>query len=74
MRLVARARAREDISDIVGTVVKVFGVREDRFLVAFLIVLDTCKYTKRLQSLIYMGCLRHCRGTSSDEDTLYFAN
>ena len=35
MRLAAEVRAREDISDIVGTSVEVFGESQDQSLVAF---------------------------------------
>ena len=61
MRLAAKVRAREDISDIVGTSVEVL-------VVAFLIVYMAFIKTPRLQSLICMGRLCHCR-RASDEDT-----
>ena len=57
MRLVARAKVQEDIFNIVNTIVEVFSIREDQFLVAFLIV---------------YRCLYYYRGFSSNKDTLYF--
>ena len=61
MRLAAKVRAREDISDIVGTSVEVL-------VVAFLIIYMAFIKTLRLQSLIYMGRLCHYR-RASNEDT-----
>ena len=39
---------------------------------AFLIIHNTYKYTKRLQSLIYIGCFYYYRGANNNKDTLYF--
>jgi len=54
----------EDISNIMGIIVKVFGIRENWFLVAFLIIYNT----------LYIGCFYYYKGASSNKNTLYFTS
>ena len=53
--MAAKLKTQKDIFNIINTIIKIFSIREDRFLVAFLIIYNIYKIT--IETLVVIKTL-----------------